>query len=159
MTARRVILAPRLRPPKAGARKASGSQSLERGLDILEMIAAEGADVGVRELARRSGLSPTIVQRLISSLANPERAKKLAMEMAELTATLDKPILLSTYTTATPASIAAVAAAGIPCYTSMPSCARAIKALVDYSRFRERLARRARTRRWRRRRKLAARWR
>jgi DNA-binding IclR family transcriptional regulator len=69
MTARRVILAPRLRPAKAGARKASGSQSLERGLDILEMIAAEGADVGVRELARRSGLSPTIVQRLISSLA------------------------------------------------------------------------------------------
>jgi DNA-binding IclR family transcriptional regulator len=43
---------------------------LERGLDVLEMIAAEGADVGVRELARRSGLSPTIVQRLISSLAS-----------------------------------------------------------------------------------------
>ena len=74
MTARRVILAPRFRvapsdAKRAGARKASGSQSLERGLDILEMIAAEGADVGVRELARRSGLSPTIVQRLISSLA------------------------------------------------------------------------------------------
>ncbi|MGH7029469.1 MAG: acetate--CoA ligase family protein, partial [Stellaceae bacterium] len=47
-------------------------------------------------------------------------------------------ILLSTYTTATPASIAALAAAGIPCYTSMPSCARAIKALVDYARFQER---------------------
>src|SRR6266851_6693649 len=74
MTARRVILAPRFRvapsdAKRAGAKKASGSQSLERGLDILEMIAAEGADVGVRELARRSRLSPTIVQRLISSLA------------------------------------------------------------------------------------------
>src|SRR5882757_2982653 len=74
MTARRVILAPRFRvapsdAKRAGTRKASGSQSLERGLDILEMIAAEGADVGVRELARRLGLSPTIVQRLISSLA------------------------------------------------------------------------------------------
>src|ERR1700716_1878846 len=57
MTARRLI------------KRAPGSQSLERGLDILEMIAAEGADIGVRELARRSGLSPTIVQRLISSLA------------------------------------------------------------------------------------------
>lgn len=70
MTARRVILAPR--PHAAGAlpRKAAGSQSLERGLDVLEMIAAEGAEVGVRELARRSGLSPTIVQRLISSLAS-----------------------------------------------------------------------------------------
>src|SRR5204863_8847383 len=43
----------------------------------------------------------------------------------------------------TPASIAAIAGAGIPCYTSMPSCARAIRALVDYGQFRERLARRA----------------
>src|SRR5260370_16551222 len=54
---------------RADAKRTSGSQSLERGLDILEMIAAEGSDVGVRELARRSALSPTIVQRLISSLA------------------------------------------------------------------------------------------
>jgi DNA-binding IclR family transcriptional regulator len=59
MTARRLI----------NAKRAPGSQSLERGLDILEMIEAEGGDVGVRELARRLGLSPTIVQRLISSLA------------------------------------------------------------------------------------------
>ena len=92
------------------------------------------------ELVAQSERIDTIL--LISSLANPERAKKLGAEMAELTATLDKPILLSTYTTATPASISAIAAAGIPCYTSMPSCARAIKALVDYGRFRERLARR-----------------
>ncbi|HLM14550.1 MAG TPA: IclR family transcriptional regulator, partial [Reyranella sp.] len=46
-----------------------GSQSLERGLDILEMIEAESGDIGVRELARRLELSPTIVQRLVSSLA------------------------------------------------------------------------------------------
>ena len=70
MTARRVILAPRLHANRALPKKAAGSQSLERGLDVLEMIAAEGAEVGVRELARRSGLSPTIVQRLISSLAS-----------------------------------------------------------------------------------------
>src|SRR5260370_388029 len=74
MTARRVIVVPRPRPApsdakRADAKRTSGSQSLERGLDILEMIAAEGSDVGVRELARRSALSPTIVQRLISSLA------------------------------------------------------------------------------------------
>jgi IclR family KDG regulon transcriptional repressor len=62
--------------------RTSGSQSLERGLDILEMIEAESGDIGVRELARRVGLSPTIVQRLVSSLAvrgyiekNPETAR------------------------------------------------------------------------------------
>ena len=61
VSTRRTISGPR--PPR------SGSQSLERGLDILEMIEAESGDIGVRELARRLGLSPTIVQRLVSSLA------------------------------------------------------------------------------------------
>lgn len=67
MTVRRVIAAPR--PPRGGAKRPAGSQSLERGLDILERIEAQGGEIGVRELARRAGLSPTIVQRLISSLA------------------------------------------------------------------------------------------
>ena len=46
--------------------------------------------------------------------------------------------MLSTYTTATPGAMAAFAEAGIPCYTSMPSCARAIRALVDYAQFQAR---------------------
>jgi DNA-binding IclR family transcriptional regulator len=61
MSVRRTISGPR--PAR------SGSQSLERGLDILEAIEAESGDIGVRELARRLELSPTIVQRLITSLA------------------------------------------------------------------------------------------
>jgi acyl-CoA synthetase (NDP forming) len=93
------------------------------------------------ELVQQSERIDTIL--LISSLANDSRAVKLGEEMAAITAACDKPILLSTYTTASPASIGALAAAGIPCYTAMPSCARAIKALVDYSAFQERLARRS----------------
>ncbi|MBM3647187.1 MAG: IclR family transcriptional regulator [Alphaproteobacteria bacterium] len=61
--------APRLRVGRGAAKRAGGSQSLERGLDILEAIEAENGDVGVRELARRLDLSPSIVQRLVSSLA------------------------------------------------------------------------------------------
>ena len=80
---------------------------------------------------------------LISSLANESRAKKMAEELAGITAATDKPILMATYTTASPAAIATLAGAGIPCYTSMPSCARAIRALVDYAAFRERFAKRA----------------
>src|ERR1041384_6543673 len=53
------------RNPKAAA----GSQSLERGLDILEVVEAEGAEIGVREIARRLALSPTLVQRMVTSLA------------------------------------------------------------------------------------------
>jgi DNA-binding IclR family transcriptional regulator len=51
------------------AKAAAGSQSLERGLDVLEVVEAEGTDIGVREIARRLDLSPTIVQRMVTSLA------------------------------------------------------------------------------------------
>ena len=53
------------RAPKVAA----GSQSLERGLDVLEVVESEGAEIGVREIARRLELSPTIVQRMVTSLA------------------------------------------------------------------------------------------
>ena len=59
-------------------KRTPGSQSLERGLDILEMIEAEGGSVGVREIARRLELSPTIVQRLINSLAARGYIEKIA---------------------------------------------------------------------------------
>ena len=93
------------------------------------------------ELVAQSKRIDTIL--LISSLANENRAKKLADEMAGISGAIDKPILLSTYTTASAAAIATLGTAGIPCYTSMPSCARAIRALVDYGAFQERIARRS----------------
>src|SRR5204863_7376563 len=93
------------------------------------------------ELVAQSDRIDTIL--LISSLANENRAKKLADEMAGIMTAIDKPILLSTYTPASPAAIATLGGAGIPCYTSMPSCARAIRALVDYGAFQQRLARRS----------------
>ena len=114
--------------------------SAQNPIDATAQAIGEVGYAPMVELVAQSERIDTIL--LISSLANPERAKKLAAELAGITASLDKPILLSTYTTATPASIAAIAGAGIPCYMSMPSCARAIKALVDYGRFREKLARR-----------------
>ena len=36
---------------------------------MLEVVEAEGGDIGVREIARRLDLSPTIVQRMMTSLA------------------------------------------------------------------------------------------
>jgi acetyltransferase len=88
------------------------------------------------EIVRESRRIDTIL--LIGSLANETTAKTRAEELAAVTGATGQPILLSTYTTATPGAMAAFAEAGIPCYTSMPSCARAIRALVDYARFQER---------------------
>src|SRR6266446_2674773 len=92
------------------------------------------------EIVRESKRIDVIL--LIGSLANDATAAKRAEELAAITEETEQPILLSTYTTASPGSMAAFAKAGIPCYTSMPSCARAIRALVDYARFQQRRRRR-----------------
>jgi acetyltransferase len=85
------------------------------------------------EIVRESKRIDTIL--LIGSLANDATAAKRAEELAAITASTEQPILLSTYTTASAGAMARFAEAGIPCYTSMPSCARAIRALVDYAAF------------------------
>src|SRR5882724_3986533 len=92
------------------------------------------------EIVRESKRIDVIL--LIGSLANDATAAKRAEELAAITEETEQPILLSTYTTASPGSMAAFAKAGIPCYTSMPSCARAIRALVDYASFQQRRSRR-----------------
>jgi acyl-CoA synthetase (NDP forming) len=91
------------------------------------------------EIVRQSRHIDVIL--LIASLANDATAAERAQELASVVEATEQPILLSTYTTASPQAMAAFAEAGIPCYTSMPSCARAIRALVDYTRFRSRLRR------------------
>jgi acyl-CoA synthetase (NDP forming) len=88
------------------------------------------------EIVRESERIDVIL--LIGSLANEATAAERAQELAALAGSTRQPILLSTYTTATPKAMAAFAEAGIPCYTAMPSCARAIRALVDYAAFQRR---------------------
>jgi acyl-CoA synthetase (NDP forming) len=88
------------------------------------------------EIVRESKRIDVIL--LIGSLANEATAAKRAEELAAITDATEQPILLSTYTTASPGAMARFAEAGIPCYTSMPSCARAIRALVDYAAFQAR---------------------
>jgi acetate---CoA ligase (ADP-forming) len=88
------------------------------------------------EIVRESQRIDVIL--LIGSLANDATAAKRAEELAAITGSTEQPILLSTYTSASPGAMARFAEAGIPCYTSMPSCARAIRALVDYAAFRSR---------------------
>ena len=91
------------------------------------------------EIVRESRRIDTIL--LIGSLANEATATQRAEELAAVTGDTLQPIVLSTYTIATPGAMAAFAEAGIPCYTSMSSCARAIRALVDYAQFEARRGR------------------
>jgi DNA-binding IclR family transcriptional regulator len=52
------------------------SQSLDRGIAILELIGQTRDGLGVREIGRRLSLSPTIVQRLINSMLQVQFLKK-----------------------------------------------------------------------------------
>src|SRR5438132_4481298 len=95
--------------------------SAQNPIDATAQAIGEVGYARIVEIVRQSKRIDTIL--LISSMANETRAKKVADEMAELVGTTGKPILLCTYTTASAGAIAALAGAGIPCYTSMPSCA------------------------------------
>jgi acyl-CoA synthetase (NDP forming) len=115
--------------------------SYASALNPIDATAQAIGEVGYKpivELVRQSKRIDTIL--LIASVANETTARKRAEELAGIVAETEQPLLLCTYTTATPGAIAAFAEFGIPCYTSMPSCAQAIKALADYGRFRERTA-------------------
>src|SRR5271170_2289914 len=115
--------------------------SYASALNPIDATAQAIGEVGYRpivELVRQSKRIDTIL--LISSVANETTARKRAEELGDIVATTEQPILMATYTTATPGAMAAFAEVGVPAYTSMPSCARAIKALADYGRFRERIA-------------------
>ncbi|HWD59208.1 MAG TPA: acetate--CoA ligase family protein [Stellaceae bacterium] len=118
--------------------------SYASALNPIDATAQAIGEVGyapIVALVRQSRRIDTIL--LISSVANETTARKRADELNGIVAATPQPILMATYTTATPGALGAFAEVGIPCYTSMPSCARAIKALADYGRFRERIARRA----------------
>jgi acyl-CoA synthetase (NDP forming) len=118
--------------------------SYASALNPIDATAQAIGEVGyapIVKLVCQSKLIDTIL--LISSVANETTARKRAEELIGIVDETEQPILLATYTTATAGAMAAFAEVGIPAYTSMPSCARAIKALADYSKFREHVARRA----------------
>ena len=117
--------------------------SYASALNPIDATAQAIGEVGygpIVRLVRESRRIDTIL--LISSVANETTARKRAEELVGIVDETPQPILMATYTTATPGALAAFADVGIPAYTSMPSCARAIKALADYGRFRERVAHR-----------------
>jgi acyl-CoA synthetase (NDP forming) len=117
--------------------------SYASALNPIDATAQAIGEVGyapIVKLVRESKRIDTIL--LISSVANETTARKRAEELAGIVDETSQPMLLATYTTATAGAMAAFAEVGIPAYTSMPSCARAIKALADYGRFHERVTHR-----------------
>lgn len=72
----------KLKAKGEGAAEGSGSQVMTKGLRLLSHIAHCGGEVGVRDLARETGLALAVVHRLLSSMTelnyldkNPETGK------------------------------------------------------------------------------------
>ena len=80
------------------------------------------------EIAMKSSRVDIIL--LIGSLVNEEAAHKAATAIAPLVGR-GIPIVFCCYRAASPRSIAILADIGVPCFTAMQNCARAIRVLVD----------------------------
>jgi acyl-CoA synthetase (NDP forming) len=96
-------------------------------------------DVGyarIIEIVRECETVDMIV--VVGSLAYTYGIEKDREALLDLSVTSGKPVVFCTYSSSSAYAIQLFAEVGIPVYTSMPDCARALKALADYASFQRR---------------------
>jgi acetate---CoA ligase (ADP-forming) len=109
----------------------------------VDLTAQSARQLGYARVIEMLAASPVIdAIVVVGSLASDVRIRNEAEALPEAVKRAGKPVLFCTYTLPLPRAITLLAAAGIPSYTSMPNCARALRALADYAEFQERWARR-----------------
>jgi acyl-CoA synthetase (NDP forming) len=114
--------------------------SSENPVDLTAQAIRAVGYARVIDVLRRSPLVDAVV--VIGSLASETVIRRDIDALARVAASSDKPILFCAYTLVSPGAITLLAGAGIPSFTNMPNCARALGALADYAAFQERWARR-----------------
>jgi acetate---CoA ligase (ADP-forming) len=87
------------------------------------------------EILQRSPVLDAVV--IVGSVANAHRLKEDRAVLAQVAAHPEKPVLFCAYTLAAQEAVEVAAEVGVPVFTSMPGCARALRAMADYRRFRE----------------------
>jgi acyl-CoA synthetase (NDP forming) len=75
---------------------------------------------------------------VVGSLAYTYGIEKDREALLDLSVKSGKPVVFCTYSSSSAYAIELFAGVGIPVYTSMPDCARALKALADYAAFQRR---------------------
>jgi acyl-CoA synthetase (NDP forming) len=78
---------------------------------------------------------------VVASLASETVIARDLENLRRVAATADKPVLFCTYTTASARALMLLADAGLPVFTRMAGCARAIRALAEHAEFQARAAR------------------
>ncbi len=95
----------------------------------------------VVDILQKSPVLDAVV--IVGSVASPKRLTEDKPVLAQVAAHPDKPVLFCAYTAAAQPAVDVAAEVGVPVFTSMPGCARAIRAMADYRAFREAWAARA----------------
>jgi acetate---CoA ligase (ADP-forming) len=104
----------------------------------VDMTAGAIGKVGyahVVEILQRSPVVDSVV--IVGSVASPKRLTEDRPVLAQVAEHPEKPVLFCAYTAAAQAAVDVAAEVGVPVFTSMPGCARAIRAMADHRRFRE----------------------
>lgn len=88
------------------------------------------------EILQRSPVVDAVV--IVGSLAYATTLERDLDALARVAAHPDKPVLFCAYTLASQGAVDLAARIGLPVFTSMPNCARALRAMADYGAFRAR---------------------
>jgi acyl-CoA synthetase (NDP forming) len=110
--------------------------SSQNPVDLTAQSVRQVGYARVIDILRRSPSVDIVV--VVGSLAYEQTVVRDIDALARLSAESDKPIVFCAYTLASPHAIAMLAGAGIAAYTGMGSCARALRALVQYAEFQRR---------------------
>ncbi len=89
----------------------------------------------VVDILQRSPVVDAVV--IVGSVASAKRLREDQPVLAQVAMHPDKPVLFCAYTAAAPEAVDVAAEVGVPVFTSMPGCARALRAMADHRRFLE----------------------
>jgi acyl-CoA synthetase (NDP forming) len=110
--------------------------SAQNPVDVTAQAIREVGYARIIEIVARSPLVDLIV--VVGSLAYEYGIEKDRDALERVVGACAKPVVFCTFTTASPRAVELLASAGIPAFTSMPNCARALAALADYEAFQQR---------------------
>src|SRR5262245_21212749 len=114
--------------------------SSQNPIDLTAQGIREVGYARIIEILQRSPVTDIIL--VVGSLATETMLRRDIDAITRVARDSAVPIAFCAYTNASPAAITLLAGAGIPAYTNMANCARALRALADYAEFQRRWQRR-----------------
>jgi len=110
--------------------------SSQNPVDLTAQATREVGYARVIEILQRSRMVDMVV--VVGSLATETLLRRDIAALGRVAQASTVPIAFCAYTNASPAAVTLLAGAGIPAYTSMINCAKALRALADYAEFQRR---------------------